>query len=502
VKTQIIQLETHDDTISVKDKMDWSQTSRVLLVWPRGVRVHLNRLDLVLLDRYCSANGSQLALLTRDRQVVDHASEVGIPVFQSRHFAQSQAWGKSNREFARRDLIEKTGKPRATDLERSILPPTRVDLPPWARIGIFSTAVLAVLAIGGLLLPSASIAVPAEKTSRSIQIPIKADPDEAEVSLSGLIPAREVTMVLEGQANLPATGTLAVPSQYASGEVVFTNLSDQSILIPQHTFLSTESDYKTLYVTMISGTTPEGIGKQVTVPVQALEPGTKGNISENQLTSIQQELGADLAVTNPLPITGGTDLMVPAPSEADRDKLLSTLEASLLATAQEGIVLQLAEDDIPLPPCPAIDEVISKEFDPAEGQPGETLTLDLQIRFNIEYAAAADLLTLASGVVLSRYQDSQASPLIDTISLTTLADPLKEPSGVWTWDMEVDWQDKKNFTDEEIIQLVLGKKPTEAALLLQESLDLSHIPVVTMVPSWWWRIPALPFRIHIVQEGE
>jgi hypothetical protein len=501
VKTQIIQLEIHDDTTSVKDKMDWSQTPRVLLVWPRGGKVLLNRLDLVLLDRYCSANGSQLALLTGDRQVIDQATEVGIPVFQSRHSAQSQVWGKSYREFARQDLIEKAGKPRVMDLERSILPPARVDLPPWIRVGIFSIAVLAVLAIGGLLLPSASISVPAEMTSRSIQIPIKADPGEVEVSLSGLIPAREVNIVMEGQATLPATGTVAIPSQYASGEAIFTNLGDESILIPQGTFLSTEGDDKTLYVTLISGTTPEGIGNQVTIPVQALEPGAKGNIPENQLTSIQQELGADLTVTNPLPITGGTDLIVPAPSEADREKVLSTLEASLLTSAQQGIDLQLGENDIPLLSFPAIEEVISREFDPAEGQPGETLTLDLMMRVNMEYAAAADLLTLASGVVLARYQDNQASPLMDTISLTNLADPRRDASGSWTWNLEVDWQEKKNYTDEEIIQLVMGKKPSEAVLLLQKALDLSSVPVVTMAPTWWWRIPALPFRIHIVQEG-
>jgi hypothetical protein len=34
MKTQIIQLESHDDIISIRDKMGWSQTSRILLVWP------------------------------------------------------------------------------------------------------------------------------------------------------------------------------------------------------------------------------------------------------------------------------------------------------------------------------------------------------------------------------------------------------------------------------------------------------------------------------------
>ena len=140
VKTQIIQLEAHDDTISVRDKMDWSQTPRALLVWPERGSVLRARLDLILLERYSSSHGSQLALLTQDPEVIFQAGEAGIPVFQSRKTAQLQSWRKSFREFKRRELEDKVVEVRGNDLFSREIKPAHKDLPPWTRISIFVAA--------------------------------------------------------------------------------------------------------------------------------------------------------------------------------------------------------------------------------------------------------------------------------------------------------------------------------------------------------------------------
>ena len=46
MKTQIITLESHDDLISVRDKLSWAKTPRILLVWPKYEDVTLRLLDL------------------------------------------------------------------------------------------------------------------------------------------------------------------------------------------------------------------------------------------------------------------------------------------------------------------------------------------------------------------------------------------------------------------------------------------------------------------------
>jgi hypothetical protein len=47
----------------------------------------------------------------------------------------------------------------------------------------------------------------------------------------------------------------------------------------------------------------------------------------------------------------------------------------------------------------------------------------------------------------------------------------------------------------------LGKNSLDAITLLQENMDLEIPPQIKLSPSWWLRVPALPFRISI-NEGE
>jgi len=60
VKTQIITLETHDDLISVRDRLSWAKTPRVLIVWPKYAKVALRFVDLKVLQRHAESLGSQL----------------------------------------------------------------------------------------------------------------------------------------------------------------------------------------------------------------------------------------------------------------------------------------------------------------------------------------------------------------------------------------------------------------------------------------------------------
>ena len=73
MKTQIIQLEAHDDIVSTRDKMGWSQTSRIVLVWPNKGKILDRRLDLVLLQRHSMLLGAQLALVTQEEEILFHA---------------------------------------------------------------------------------------------------------------------------------------------------------------------------------------------------------------------------------------------------------------------------------------------------------------------------------------------------------------------------------------------------------------------------------------------
>jgi hypothetical protein len=108
MKTQIITLESHDDLISVRDRMSWAKTPRILLVWPKFEKVTLRQVDLKVLQRHASTLGAQLGLVTRQRRVRADAEALGIPVFTSTGEAQKVKWPKPRRRRWPRKAPDKT----------------------------------------------------------------------------------------------------------------------------------------------------------------------------------------------------------------------------------------------------------------------------------------------------------------------------------------------------------------------------------------------------------
>src|SRR5512140_3840775 len=98
MKTQIITLESHDDLISVRDRMSWAKTPRILLVWPKYEKVTLRQVDLKVLQRHALSLGAELGLVTRARRVREDAEALSIPVFESTGQAQRVAWPKPRRK--------------------------------------------------------------------------------------------------------------------------------------------------------------------------------------------------------------------------------------------------------------------------------------------------------------------------------------------------------------------------------------------------------------------
>jgi hypothetical protein len=497
VKTQIIQLEAHDDTISVKDKIDWSQTPRVLLIWPERGKVLSNRLDLIILERYCTSHGCQLALLTKDYDVQFQAREAGIPIFLSRKQAQLQSWRTPQTENRQINLKDIAGEPRGMFSAERIERPSRLRIPIWGRIIIFSIGVLAVLAIAGLLLPSAVIKIDDEGDPQQLTIPIKADPDATEVHLTGIIPAREKTLIISGQKSSSTTGSISIPDEYSSGEVIFTNLTESSIQIPQGSILSTSSEVPILFETTQPGKTPQGSGGQVSVSIKALDAGSSGNVEAGQISSINQEFGADLLVTNPEPTSGGTDLEIASPSITDKTILSSQLTSELQEQALRQFKEESSETDVLFESSLFINEIITEEIKPEIGSAGDTLRISTTIQFGILYAAGDDLSKLAKETVQAQYRGSDLKAVPESLKFKTPESPQKMED----WAITIQWNEIIRYNPQEIIQLVGGKRPTEAAEIVQEALGLDQLPEISLRPGWWVRLPMLPFRISFLQVG-
>lgn len=495
MKTQIIQLEAHDDTLSVHDKMDWAQAPRVLLVWPEGEKVFRERLDLILLERYASANGSQLALLTKDPEVKFKADKAGIPIFQTRRDAQLQPWGKSYREFQRQDLQRyKLENPVPVNLDRNP-PATRKELPIWARIPIFTIGVLAVLAVASTLLPTAEIIIQPEVNQESLMVPFRADADQEEIGISGTVPGRELDILVSAQLSVPASGSVPIPTDYAQGLVVFTNLGQSAITIPSGTILSTRGNQPVLFHTLKEVTIPPGAGEQLVVEIEAQSPGETGNVAVGQIQLINYQAGAELSVTNPEATSGGSDLLIPAPTQADRTELSRKIDRILEEKARQQIQLILQDQDLLL--SSHLDDyvVVEESYTPGLEAPGDTLWLERTVQYPVYYASYQDLIALSNQLVQAQYQNSGYQPVQGSIALARVTNPTEDSDLQFSWQMEISWEEVPIINPEDIYPKIQGKTIQQASAILLEDLELKKEPEINTWPDWWDHIPLLPFRI-------
>src|ERR1051325_5611822 len=210
MKTQIITLESHDDLISVRDRMSWAKTPRILLVWPKYEKVTLRQVDLKVLQRHASSLGAQLGLVTRARRVRQDAEALKIPVFESTGQAQRLAWPKPRRKKLshhppRKDLREQHQKLSAE------VQPGGWRVHPVTRVGAFILGVSSVLVLVALFIPRAQVILQPKSKTQSVVLPVTASPSIDSVFLTGNIPAREKRVVVGGSQTVLVTGEGVTP---------------------------------------------------------------------------------------------------------------------------------------------------------------------------------------------------------------------------------------------------------------------------------------------------
>ena len=494
MKTQILQLEPHDDIISARDKMGWSQTSRILLAWPERGRVLTRRLDLELLLRHSQILGAQLALVTHDPDVRYHARRLGIHVFKNVHRAQNTRWKRPNRR--------KIGRLREPVQARESLAAPRVRSAPFtalstpARLGFFSVGVFALLSITAVLFPSANISLNPETRTQTITVPVQASAAVERVNLSGLIPIRTVTVVVEGRESLVPTGNVEIPDQRATGEVRFANLTDREITIPANTVVSTPGS-SLRFATGRGGRVPAGAGETIELPVTALAPGSRSNLPAGRVNAVEGLLGLSLSVTNPRAIRGGTDHTALSPSSLDRTRLANQLLTTLQESARLEIQSVLETNDLLLTPAPALAETIEEIYDPAGDQPTNRLTLTMRVAFEARIISGEDLQELAEAA-LDANMPAGYSPGPSTIIIEHKNHPTSQGESTISWEMTASRVLHAQLAEPQAVSAVLGLPPAQAAQRLSTGLPLASPPHIDLVPSWWPRLPLLPFRINII----
>ena len=495
MKTQIIQLEPHDDHISIRDKMNWSKTPRILLILPRRRRFNLNTLDLKLLKRHAKNLGADLGLVTKSSKIIRAANELNISVFSSNLSAQREAWHPSKSV-----KYKKSTRPRNLRKRQKEFQPTQAK---WrthlaTRSFFFILGILAFFSVIFAFVPRATITLKPEKRVQSLIIPVRANANISEVFLSGSIPAYQQKVVLAESSSRKASGQVATPVEVAYGSVIFRNLTDLPVTIPTGTVIRSITDEEIRFETLDDAPIAGGVDAEVEVRIRALVFGERGNLDPNLIQAIEGGLGLWLAATNVNPTTDGRDDIVSTPTQRDREKLYDQTIEAIYKKAEENFLAK-SDGDLLFPNSAKNAEIIEEIYDPPEGESGDDISLKLRVSFEISYAKEEDLRYLAQSALLASLPQGFA-PVPNSLHYKAISDFENNAIDITSWQMRVEQDLLPLFSASQIAKLTQGRSIENAVENLEENLALAEAPQIEVSPSWWKRIPIAPFRINILVE--
>lgn len=491
MKTKIITLESHDNLISVRDKLSWAKTPRILLVWPKYEKVNLRLLDLKVLQRHADSLGAQLGLVTRWNNVRRDAESLNIPVFDSTLSAQKEVWLEAPPRKRR------IPNPPQLDLRKK-REEIRLQEPAWVRsllgrIILFAIGVLSVLILAGLFIPRAQVTLFPESKTVSAMIPVRASLSLNSVSLNGDIPAQEIFVTVDVLKTRKITSRIALPKTKAKGFVQFQNLSSSQVIIPAGTVVATKDlvRFETLNRTVLQG----GVNQIVEVPIQALNAGKVGNVEAETIVSIEGPLGLAMTVINPEETSGGEDENVIGPNDKDRATLREETLNELRRIAETQILAELAQKDFLLVDTLELKEILVEEYSPLENEASDSLTLAMQAEFSALYIFANDMQTLTSTYMSASVPEGFST--IDEMQFKLIDTPFTDSDEVTHFQLQISQNTVKRVDVLQVFNLIRGHNMQIARDELSAGYPFRQEPQITISPSWWNFLPLIPFNITV-----
>ncbi len=494
MKTQIIALESHDDLISVRDRMSWAKSPRILLVWPKYEKVTLRPVDLRVLQQHARYLGADIGLVTRRADVRRDAMGFGIPVFASTAAAQRDIWP------GRRSIIRRGPRADHPNL-RTMKAESQVNEAGWksslaARIGFFLVGVSAALAVAALFVPRAAIKLMPVSQQQNVTIPVTASKSNQSVLINGSVPSQSITVTVTGSQSAQVTSQSSIPQTKATGIARFKNLTQTDVSIPAGTVVYSVGQNTVRFVTMNDTHLVGTANSFVDVPITAVQAGAIGNLPVNSIQAIEGNVGLSASVTNPEPTTGGTDLVTTAPSDDDRQRVHDVLLPILQSNAEKQIKATIGAKDLLLENTLQMGQVLDETYNPPAGKAGSLLTLAMTVEYSAQYVTADDLTQLARLVLDASVPDGYVSDS-NSLKFSEAGSPTLDQSGATHFDLRVERTLIHQINFEQANALVRGLSPQAAAQRLQSNLPLAAAPQIDLNPSWWPWMPLIPFRIDV-----
>ncbi len=519
---QIIYLEQDDDIPVIRDRLEWAQAQRVLLVVPPKNHELRSLVNLKLLGRHARNESLKLALVTRDPKIIELSREADLVTFGSVEAAQRSRWLSD--DGAEAEILTQTYQRPTADAEAEA--ETSLDLPerplkdvrrprrmpgfrPRSEGGVprvvlaLSFLVLALLvavSIGAVVVfiyPEGRIRLSPATADISAELVVRANPEAERIDYTALdIPARLVQVELSNVGRIPPTATEDLPADRAVGTVSFVNRTSQEITIPVSTTLSTSSGTTVRFMTVQTAIVPAAFNAITQTEVIAVDPGPIGNVPAGQINRIPDPvLGRQVTAINEAATSGGSVAPAGVVTRADKDRLEAIVLQQVQQEGYSQLLAGLADQEF-IPPESLIVIALNSFYTPnLEGEVTDLLTMEMRAVVRGTAIGGQNANQLALAALQSQVPTGYN---MDPRSLEFVAG---EVVGVQdravSFQMRAAGEAVAEIDDRQVGKDVRGLSIEEALVQLRERHPLSGDPEIVVEPDWLGRLPWFPFRIAV-----
>lgn len=491
---EIVRLTRRDTVGSICQRLyQIPPGTRVWLVTPWRLGATRSMLNLRRVVRAAENTALELRLVSRHVQTRLLAREAGIPAFL---LAPPNLWVRWTADAAT--------SPRPRRAPRRARPYLKQRRHFGFGAFLLSLVIVAVLlaVLAGsilLLLPSATVTLhPQAQTSRA-RAHVTASLIHKETDYGqAIVPARLVQVIIEGRGETPATEGLDVSDEHASGEVVFANRTDESVVVPKGTIVRTTSGVSARLYTVSDVELPAVLYGHARVGVIAVDPGIGGNVKPFTINVVEGDVADQVDVLNDKPTEGGTTRRVPMVAFRDFDRLRADMIARLQEQAYEQLVAELDKDEF-IPPESLDVQVMAQHFDQVVDQQSNVLSMDMKVvarGIAVDGGAVEDL---ARRLLQAGTGDIE---LIEDSLVVERSEQVEIRGSQVIFDFAAHGAVAPRIDGQEIKTAILGMPASRAAEWLAANIELASDPTVEVSPSMWGRMPMLTARIKLIVSVE
>ncbi len=503
---QILELHEHEDVHSIRDRLEFAESDRVLLVIPPYSDVLKRRVDLQLIRRFAQEKRLEIALVTRDLDRRALAAELNLPAFFSVEAGQRrQRWSSIEDDFGPYRPPDRSEAHRAARDRDARLAPSELRRKIWAvvKAGLIGIVALAIVFSAFAVLPSAELVLVPQSERVVSNVTVLVDPAAESVDVAGgRVPARSITTDMRGEATIPTTGRKFIPTSRATGVVFFVNQLNIPFRVQQGTVVRTSAGSQaTRFVVTSDVEVPPGIGAQAQAPIEAVEVGVQGNVPANFINEIEGVAALSLRVSNPDETRGGGDREVTAVDPIDLDTARATLTENLKRQALETMAAtELAATEFLLPGSLSIDAVLDATFDKEVTEQATELMLQMRVSFSALAVDSED----ANAIVFAAMQAQSPAGyglLADGLAFHRGGEAPIGDTGQYRFEMQGIGYAAADIDIGRALTAIAGKPARSATEILEQNLPLQKPPRITIYPSWFPLVPLLPVRMRAVVDA-